>query len=81
MAKRNSPNDRPWLANLIFDFKPDPSASPSDSEAFIRSLPTSEKYKEFLRLRYRDGQAYTDIDPAYGISAGGIRQTIKYPVT
>ena len=70
----------PWPENLIYDFNLPPATTPSAAEEFISSLSTSNKNKEFLRLHYRDGQSYTDIAPPYGISAGGVRQAIKYVI-
>ena len=80
MAKRAPSNSMPWPQNLIYDFHLPPATSPEIAEAFITTLPTSDKNKEFLRLRYRDGQSYKDIAPAYGISAGGVRQAVKYVI-
>ena len=77
MPKRTPPNNRPWPENLFYDFHLPPA---TDAEAFINTLPTSDKNKEFLRLRYRDGQSYNDIAPMYGISAGGVRQAVKYVI-
>ena len=77
MAKRAPSNSMPWPENLIYDFHL-PLAT--DAEEFINTLPTSDKNKEFLRLRYRDGQSYNDIAPMYGISAGGVRQAVKYVI-
>ena len=80
MAKRAPSNSMPWPENLIYDFHLPPATSPEAAEEFISSLPTSDKNKEFLRLRYRDGQSYNDIAPQYGISAGGVRQAVKYVI-
>ena len=80
MAKRAPSNSMPWPENTIYDFKLEPSTTPTEAEEFISSLSTSDKNKEFLRLRYREGQSYTDIAPVYGISAGGVRQAIKYVI-
>ena len=80
MPKRTPPNNRPWPENLIYDFHLPPATTPEIAEAFINTLPTSDKNKDFLRLRYRDGQSYTDIAPKYGISAGGVRQAVKYVI-
>ena len=77
MPKPSPSNSMLWPENLIYDFHLPPA---TDADAFITSQPTSDKNKEFLRLRYRDGQSYTDIAPAYGISAGGVRQAIKYVI-
>ena len=49
------PNNRSWPENLAFDFEL-PMLSPAAAEAFISILPTTERNKEFLRLRYRGGQ-------------------------
>lgn len=78
MPKRASSNNRPWLENFIYDFNLSPSTTPSEAETFINSLSTSDKNKAFLRLRYIEGKSYADIAPAYGISAGGVRQAVKY---
>ena len=78
MAKRTPPNNRPWPENLIFDFNLAASTTTDEAEAFISSLPTSEKNKTFIRLRYQEGKPYKDIAPAYGISAGAVRQAIIY---
>lgn len=78
MPKLLPSNSMPWPKNLIYDFRLSPSTSPEEAEGFIDSLPTSDKNKAFLRLRYRDGQSYADIAPTYGLSAGGVRQAIKY---
>ena len=80
MPKPSPSNSMLWPENLIYDFHLPASTSPSAAEAFIASLPTSDKNKEFLRLRYKEGQSYTDIAPAYGISPGGVRQAIKYVI-
>lgn len=80
MPKPSPSNSMPWPENLIYDFNLPPATTPSAAEEFISSLSTSDKNKEFLRLRYRDGQSYNDIAPAYGISAGGVRQAIKYVI-
>ena len=67
----------PWPENLFYDFNLPPA---TDAEEFISSLLTSDKNKEFLRLRYRDGKSYTDIASKYSISASGVRQAIKYVI-
>ena len=78
MAKRAPLNNRPWPDNLIYDFNLGPNTSSAEAEAFIHSLSTSEKNKEFLRLRYQEGKTYADIGLSYGITASGIRQAVKY---
>lgn len=80
MPKPSPSNSMPWPENLIYDFHLPPATTPEIAEEFINTLPTSDKNKEFVRLRYRDGQSYTDIAPMYGISAGGVRQAIKYVI-
>ena len=76
MAKRVQ-NNKPWPENLSYDFHLPPTI---DAEEFISALPTSDKNKEFLRLRYKEGQSYTDIASKYSISASGVRQAIKYVI-
>ena len=78
MAKRAPLNNRPWPDNLIYDFNLAPNTSSAEAEAFIHSLSTSEKNKDFLRLRYQEGKTYADIGLSYGITASGIRQAVKY---
>lgn len=72
MAKRNN---RPWPENLFFDFN---LPSTTDTEEFINSLSTSDKNKEFLRQRYKEGKQYSEIASAYGISPSAVAQAIKY---
>ena len=66
------PNNRSWPENLAFDFEL-PMLSPAAAEAFISTLPTTERNKEFLRLRYRDGKTYTEIAAAHGMTPPGVR--------
>ena len=73
MPKR--PNNRPWPENLSYDFEL-PTLSPTDAEAFIDSLATSDRNKEFLRLRYREGKTYTEIAAAHGMTPAGVRLAI-----
>lgn len=73
MPKR--PNNRPWPENLAYDFEL-PTLSPTDAEAFIDSLATSDRNKEFLRLRYREGKTYTEIAAAHGMTPAGVRLAI-----
>ena len=80
MPKPSPSNSMPWPENLIYDFQLSPSTTPSAAEAFIASLSTSDKNKEFLRLRYKERMQYSDIAPKYGISAGGVRQAVKYVI-
>ena len=61
MPKRLPPNNRPWPRNLLYDFGLPETVSDSETEAFISSLPTSTRNKEFLLLRYRDGKLYDEI--------------------
>ena len=76
MPKRLPPNNRPWPANLAFDFGL-PSMTPADADRFIDSLPTSDRNKEFLRLRYRDGKLYDEIASVYDITSAGVRGAVK----
>ena len=76
MPKRLPPNNRPWPANLAFDFGL-PSMTPADADRFIDSLPTSDRNKEFLLLRYRDGKLYDEIASVYGITSAGVRGAVK----
>ena len=69
------PNNRSWPENLAFDFEL-PMLSPTAAEAFISTLPTTERNKEFLRLRYRDGKTYTEIAAAHGMTPPGVRLAI-----
>ena len=76
MPKRLPPNNRPWPANLAFDFGL-PSMTPADAEAFVSGLPTSDRNKEFLLLRYRDGKLYDEIASVYDITSAGVRGAVK----
>ena len=73
MSKRLSPNNRPWPKNMAFDFGLLTTSSPADVEGFIAALPTSDRNKEFLRLRYRESKTYTEIAAAYGMTPAGVR--------
>ena len=73
MPKR--PNNRPWSENLAYDFGLS-AISPTDAEAFIDSLATSDRNKEFLRLRYREGKTYTEIANAHDMTPAGVRLAI-----
>ena len=73
MPKR--PNNRPWPENLAYDFNL-PAISPTDAEGFIDSLATTDRNKEFLRLRYRNGKTYTEIAAAHGMTHAGVRLAI-----
>lgn len=75
MPKR--PNNRPWPKNLLYDFGFPPTISPADAEAFISTLPTSERNKFFLRLRYREGKTYNEIAADYGLTPTGVRLAVK----
>ena len=77
MPKRLPPNNRPWPENMAFDFSISPSLSPTDAEAFIRSLPTSNRNKRFLLLRYQKGCTYNEIADEYGITPSGVRLAVK----
>lgn len=76
MPKRLPANNRPWPANLAFDFGL-PSMTPADADRFIDSLPTSDRNKEFLLLRYRDGKLYDVIASVYDITSAGVRCAVK----
>ena len=76
MPKRLPPNNRPWPENMAFDFDL-LSLSPADAEAFVSSLPTSERNRQFLFLRYRDGRTYNEIADEYGLTSTGIRLAVK----
>ena len=75
MPKRLPPNNRPWPENIAFDFGL-PFLSPADAEAFISSLPTTERNRAFLLLRYREGKTYTEIAAAHGMTPAGVRLAI-----
>ena len=77
MPKRLPPNNRPWPHNLLYDFGLPETISPADSEAFISSLPTTERNKQFLRLRYREGKRYNEIADEYGLTPSGVRLAVK----
>ena len=77
MPKRLPPNNRPWPENMAFDFALPPTISPTDAEAFIRSLPTSNRNKRFLLLRYQKGCTYNEIADEYGITPSGVRLAVK----
>ena len=76
MPKRLPPNNRPWPENMAFDFAL-PPLSPADAEAFIRSLPTSNRNKRFLLLRYQKGCTYNEIADEYGLTPSGVRVAVK----
>ena len=69
------PNNRSWPENLAFDFEL-PMLSPAAAEAFISTLPTTERNKEFLRLRYRGDKTYAEIAAAHGMTPAGVRLAI-----
>ena len=77
MPKRLPPNNRPWPENMAYDFALPPTISPTDAEAFIRSLPTSNRNKRFLLLRYQKGCTYNEIADEYGITPSGVRLAVK----
>ena len=77
MPKRLPPNNRPWPENMAFDFSISPSLSPTDAEKFIDGLATSERNKEFLRLRYKAGRQYNEIAHEFGLTATGVRFAVK----
>ena len=51
--------------------------TPADAEAFVSGLPTSDRNKEFLLLRYRDGKLYDEIASVYDITSAGVRGAVK----
>ena len=69
------PNKRSWPENLAFDFEL-PMLSPAAGEAFISTLPTTERNKEFLLLRYRDGKTYKEIAAIHDMTPAGVRLAI-----
>jgi hypothetical protein len=69
-------NNRPWPDNLRYDFNLPPTISSSDAEVFIYTLPTTERNRAFLLLRYRDGKTYTEIAAAHGMTPAGVRLAI-----
>ena len=69
-------NNRPWPDNLRYDFNLPPTISSSDAEAFISSLPTTERNRTFLRLRYREGKTYAEIASAHDMTPAGVRLAI-----
>ena len=69
-------NNRPWPDNLRYDFNLPPTISPADAEAFISSLPTTERNRTFLRLRYREGKTYAEIASAHDMTPAGVRLAI-----
>ena len=73
MPKR--PNNRSWPENLAYDFNLS-AISPTDAEAFIASLPTTERNKAFLLLRYREVKTYTEIANAHDMTPAGVRLAI-----
>ena len=75
MPKRLPPNNRPRPENIAYDFEL-PTLSPTDAEGFIDSLATSDRNKEFLRLRYREGKTYTEIANAHDMTPVGVRLAI-----
>jgi len=77
MPKRLPPNNRPWPRNLLYDFGLPETVSDSETEAFISSLPTTERNKSFLRLRYREGKLYDEIAREYDITSAGVRGAVK----
>ena len=73
MPKR--PNYRPWPENIAYDFGLS-AISPTDAEAFIASLPTTERNKAFLLLRYRGDKTYAEIAAIHGMTPAGVRLAI-----
>ena len=70
------PNNHPWPQNLLYDFGLSEATSASSVEAFIAGLPTSDRNKKFLLLRYREGKTYTEIAAAHGMTPAGVRLAI-----
>jgi len=68
-------NNRPWPQNLLYDFCLS-AISSSDVEVFIDSLPTTERNKSFLLLRYREGKTYKEIATAHDMTPAGVRLAI-----
>jgi len=73
MPKR--PNNRPWPQNLFYDFGLS-AISPADAEAFVADLPTTERNRTFLLLRYREGKTYKEIATAHDMTPAGVRLAI-----
>ena len=69
-------NNRPWPDNLRYDFNLPPTISPAAAEAFIASLPTTERNRTFLLLRYRGDKTYAEIAAAHGMTPAGVRLAI-----
>ena len=78
MPKPLPSNSMPWPENLIYDFHLPASASPESADAFISSLPTSDRNRQFLRLRYLDNKTYKEIGAAYGVTPAAVRMALKY---
>ena len=68
-------NNRPWPQNLFYDFGLS-AISPADAEAFVAGLPTTERNRTFLLLRYREGKTYKEIATAHGMTPAGVRLAI-----
>ena len=77
MPKRLPPNNRPWPENMAFDFALSPTITAGEAEAFINTLATTERNKEFVRLRYREGRTYNEIADEYGLTSTGVRVAVK----
>ena len=69
-------NNRPWPDNLRYDFNLPPTISSSDAEVFIYTLPTTERNRAFLLLRYRDGKTYKEIAAIHDMTPAGVRLAI-----
>ena len=67
--------NRPWPQNLFYDFGLS-AISPADAEAFVAGLPTTERNKAFLLLRYREGKTYKEIAAIHGMTPAGVRLAI-----
>lgn len=70
------PNNHLWPQNLLYDFGLPETTTASSVEAFIAGLPTSDRNKKFLLLRYREGKTYTEIASAHGMTPAGVRLAI-----
>ena len=67
--------NRPWPQNLFYDFGLS-AISPADAEAFVAGLPTTERNRTFLLLRYREGKTYKEIAAIHGMTPAGVRLAI-----
>ena len=44
----------------------------------MESIPTSDRNRQFLRLRYLESKSYNEIGAAYGITPSAVRMALKY---